>query len=338
VAPPLADCDAIAAWLNDAPESRASRPTEEPAALREEPILATATFRESAIVFGRDGALAGILCRPYAIRAEAAGRAVVFLNTGANSHIGAGRASVFHARGLAELGIASLRMDIAGIGDSSWTDEGPLSAIHRAERASDVSEAIDALRALGYSEISLVGICSGAFLAFQTAIGDPRVDGILIANPQFWLPPSVYVTKILRLTTWRRAIKGEFELATWRGIVGELVLRSARLARARLQRAMPKLFERSRGQRKFLALLRRLAARGCRVRLLLSEGDPSSETLAALLPGGDFAALDGLMRIETMGGADHDFVMRRTRGEFFARLREFLEAPPSAAARREKAA
>jgi len=339
VPPPLIDCDAIAAWLKSAATPQPLRPVEEPS-------LETATFRETAMAFGPGRALTGILCRPTRGRPEAERHAALFLNTGANSHIGAGRAAVFHARGLAERGITSLRMDILGVGDSAWTNEGPLSAIHHAERSRDVSEAIDELRALRLDEISLIGVCSGAFLAFQTALADPRVHRILLANPQFWLPPtpekladpmkgaygstSGYLTKFMSMTTWRRMLGGELKLSTLRGIAGELVERLVSRARAAWQRAKAKCLRRSLGPGKLVDHLRQLEARGCQVQLVLSEGDPARETLAALLPGGDLGALDGLIRIVAAEGADHAFVMRRTREEFLELLSEFLGAPKDA--------
>jgi len=305
--------------------------------------LETATFREAAIAFGGGRALAGILCRPTRVREDTERRAAIFLNTGANSHIGAGGTAVYQARGLAERGIASLRMDILGIGDSAWTNEGPLSAIHQAERSRDVSEAIDELSALHLDEIALIGVCSGAFLAFQSALADPRVSRILLANPQFWLPPTPekladplkgaygstwgYVSKFFSVSTWRRALGGELKLATLRGIAREISARMASRGLAAVQRASARWLRRSLGQGKLVAQLRKLQARGCQVRLLLSEGDPAWETLAALIPGGDLRVLDGLMEIVAAEGADHAFVMRRTREEFLQRISEFLGAP-----------
>jgi pimeloyl-ACP methyl ester carboxylesterase len=356
VPPPLADCDVIAAWLKGSNNPQTSSPTWGPgpqdatfpeyattelASPTAEGLgLQDSIFVEAAMTFGPGGALSGILCRPSRVSSKTS--AVIFLNTGANSHIGAGRATVFHARSLAARGIASLRMDIFGIGDSSWTKEGPLSAIHHAERSSDVSQAINELRMLHFEEISLVGVCSGAFLAFQTALEDSRVDGILIANPRFWLPLTsneladpmsgfydptpVYVKKFVSLTTWRRAIGGELKLPTMYSIARELGARSARRAFSTMQRAQAKLFPRSIGPGKLVPQLRQLAARGCRMRLLLSEGDPGWEALAALLPGGDLAVLDGLLPIVIAEGADHALVTRRTREEFSRLLCDFLEA------------
>jgi pimeloyl-ACP methyl ester carboxylesterase len=328
---PLNDCDAIAAWVKEDFRLRTLRPAAEEG-------LCDEGFRESAVAFGPARALTGILCEPSE---PGAGRgAVIFLNTGANSHIGAGRAFVHHARDLAAKGVPSLRMDIRGLGDSPWTEEGPLSAIHHAERIVDVSAAIDLLRGMKYESIALVGVCSGAFLAFQTALQDPRVDRILLANPQFWLPPNLdqladplkgaygasagYAKKLFSAATWKRLLVGDIKPRTIYRIARELTGRLGNKVRSLGQRLSAKLARRELKGGKLVDLLEGLRRRDCEVVLALSEGDPARETLATLLPGGDFAVLDGLLRIVVAEGADHAFVMSRTRAEFFGLISDFL--------------
>ncbi len=332
--PPLADCAKLAAWLKG--EAAATPLRSEEAGLRGE------GFVESALRFGPEQGLSGILCRPDKPRTGE--KAVIFLNTGANSHIGAGRAAVFYARTLAAVGVTSLRMDIIGIGDAAWTGEGPLSAIHQVERTADVSAAIDALRAIGYEKISLVGLCSGGFLAFQSALADSRVDRILVANPQFWFPPTAeqladplngaygsssgYAAKLLNPVTWKRLVNGELRASTLKGIGRALFERGVGKGRNLAAR----LLKSADGDRGLAGQLSRLKARGCEVTLVLSEGDPAIATLEALAPGGNLRVFDGLMRIVVARGADHAFVMTRTRGEFFGLICEAfcLRAPRTA--------
>jgi pimeloyl-ACP methyl ester carboxylesterase len=331
VPPPLADCDAIADWLNKSVDLRCPRPVERDG-------LCGETFRETAVAFGPARSLIGILCQP--IGAVSGGNAVVFLNTGANSHIGGGRASVHHARELAARGVASLRMDTRGLGDSPWTEEGALSAIHHVERRVDVSAAIDALRDMNFEGVSIVGVCSGGFLAFQTAIEDPRVDRILLANPRFWLPPTAqeladpmrglygsaasYGNRLMKRETWARVLKGEIKPSSMVKIARELAMRGLKRPLTLAERRWAALTGREIKRGELIDQLDRLKARECAVTLVLSEGDPARERLASLLPDRDFAALDGLMRITVVEGADHAFVMQRTRAEFQAMLWDFL--------------
>jgi len=340
VEPPLADCDSISSWLQVDAESRVLRPISKTRWPTESAALRTGSFQEAAIAFGPAQSLTGILCRPARTVAGAASRAVVFLNTGANSHIGAGRTAVLHARDLAEFGIASFRIDIKGLGDSAWTMEGPLSAIHYAERAADVSAAIDVLKGKNYDDITLVGICSGAFLAFQCALNDSRVDRVLLANPQFWLQPSAqqivdsmddtygsftaYTAMLFKKETWQRIFDGHPKIARDAQILSVLTARAFKRTREAVQRASSVLFRPEPKGSELSSLLAKLKARDCEAMLVLSEGDPARGILEGLLPGVDFGAVEGL-RIIDAHGADHTFVMPRTRNEFFRLICDCLE-------------
>jgi len=333
--PPLADADRIAAWLAEGLAPRMAWPTPDI------PGLQTPGFAETAVAFGPDDRLTGILCRPRGAAPAEDRRVVVFLNTGANSHIGSGRSFVDHARALAERGVASLRMDCLGIGDSQWLREGPLGAIHHVARVADVSAGIDWLRRAGFDEVSLVGVCSGAFLAFQSALADPRVGRILIANPSFWRPPpeealadpltgthgstSGYLSKLTTPLFWRRLASGDLTLASMLSIARALVERQGRKFAQGLAATAAKISGRSRPQSPLVAQLRTLARRGCEARLLLSGGDPAHETLAAELPGRDRAALDGLLTVIDHANADHAFVTASARGQFFDALERLID-------------
>ena len=137
-APPISDSDVLADWLGRCSGAYPHR--------LDEVSLQGRSFVETAISFGPAHELTGILCRPNRAESDEGRRVVLFLSSGANSHIGTGRTWVEHARALAERGVASLRMDCLGIGDSRWLSEGPLGSIHHVERVADVSSAIDYLR------------------------------------------------------------------------------------------------------------------------------------------------------------------------------------------------
>lgn len=333
--PPFADADTIAAWLAEGISPRLARPTPDM------PGLQSNTFAETATTFGPDDRLTGILCRPRGATAADDRRVVVFLNTGANSHIGSGRSFVEHARALAERGVASLRMDCFGLGDSQWMREGPLGAIHHVARVADVSAGVDWLRRAGFSEVTLVGVCSGAFLAFQSALADPRVRRILIANPSFWLPPpeealadplagthgstSGYLSKLVSPLFWRRLASGELTLSTMVSIARALAERQARKVAQVFEATAARISGRTRARGALVAHLETLARRGCEARLLLSGGDPAHETLAAELPGRDRAALDGLMTVTDFPGADHAFVTPAARPRFRDALERLID-------------
>ena len=354
--PPFADYDAITTWLQNSwlqssslesswhESSSPQHSTPPTAALpppQETALWAQDGFQESVVAFGPGDDLIGIMCRP--VETDNAGRVVVFLNTGANSHIGAGRAAVHHARDLARRGIASFRIDIKGLGDAAWSAEGAVSAIHQADRKADVAAALDVLQMRGYRDITLVGICSGAFLAFHSALADRRVSRIVLTNPRLWLEPTTeqrhqslhgthvtspltsYIGKLLRKDTWRRLFKGDLQIARGRHILATVFLRALRRSTLGLSRISSVLFSQPRKPGALASLFAQLHARGCAVLLVLSEGDPAHAITTTLLPLSELKAVAGLRLIEAEG-ADHNFAIPRTRAVLLALICEFVSA------------
>jgi hypothetical protein len=110
--------------------------------------------------------------------------AVVTVNSSGDPHFGHGRQAVGFARRLATQGIASLRMDFAGIGDSLSPGEDVEAPTHIFEhdRTLDIRSALDALEDDGYRQFALQGICSGGYHALHAAIADRRVGILLLIN------------------------------------------------------------------------------------------------------------------------------------------------------------
>lgn len=123
----------------------------------------------------------GILCMPR--DAAPAPVAVIFPNTGGNHHVGDGRMFVTLARRLARLGVVSLRLDVAALGDSPRAPRSmSIPEIYSPGPRADVSAAVDWMRARGCRCIVLAGVCSGAFLSLHAALSNPGVNGLVLAN------------------------------------------------------------------------------------------------------------------------------------------------------------
>ena len=165
--------DALVAALPPRP-SGASQPIIPPAVLKD------GDCQEEAIRFGEDGRLFGVLCEPNPRRPDAP--IVVILNVGRNPHTGWRRMPVEHARALARRGIASLRFDIGGIGDSAPRAGQPAQILYSDWPVIDVVEALDFVSARKFGPITLAGICSGAYIALQSAVADARVAGLVDVN------------------------------------------------------------------------------------------------------------------------------------------------------------
>lgn len=143
---------------------------------------------ETSFSFGTSWHLRGILCRPRDNRFPEF--AVLICNSGGNPRHGFARFGVECARSLAQAGVASLRFDFAGLGDSIHNGGGEdlQTDIFTEDRNADISSALDALEAVGFSRFALHGLCSGAYHALQGACAQKRIVQLLAINlPWFTL-------------------------------------------------------------------------------------------------------------------------------------------------------
>jgi pimeloyl-ACP methyl ester carboxylesterase len=62
----------------------------------------------------------------------------------------------------------------------------------------------------------LIGLCSGADQAFQVALLDTRVRGVVLLDPYPYETPRFrfrrWMNPLRRLSTWRRAVRGEYHI------------------------------------------------------------------------------------------------------------------------------
>jgi alpha-beta hydrolase superfamily lysophospholipase len=144
--------------------------------------------------------------------ADASRPIVVFLNAGMVHRVGPNRLHVRLARELAQRGFASLRFDLSGIGDSPARVDG--TSLHDAGLR-DVRDALDFVaNEHEGSTFLLVGLCSGADLAFRAALADERVvGGVLIDG-------FPYHTFRSRLHRRARRYASQFRGRAWRELLG----------------------------------------------------------------------------------------------------------------------
>lgn len=131
-------------------------------------------MNESPVLFGSESSLVGVVCKPALTTLP--GIACLLLNAGVVPRIGPHRINVKLARALADSGIATLRFDLGGLGDSRQADA-PRDFQQRA--VLDVKAAMDYLESHhGLHRFIVIGNCSGAVHAYWTALADQRVIGI----------------------------------------------------------------------------------------------------------------------------------------------------------------
>lgn len=269
---------------------------------------------ETPLSFGSNQRLFGMLCQPSH---ASPGDIVIIGNIGREPHYGTARHTVAFARRLASVGIASLRIDYAGLGDSLGPPgrENVRSHVFNVDRGPDVSAAVDALEQRGFRRFALQGVCSGAYHAFHGALHEPRISELLLVNiPLYTLPDgdvrahieqrdlTPLFQKLVIRRSWQRLLSGQSNLRN-------VVLAQFANVRAKCASKARRLAERlglSRKRSFAQQALATLSRRGVRTQFLFSPEDGDIAVFAREFGrvGADLHAYTGAtMRI--VSGMDH---------------------------------
>ena len=301
---PRAAFASVVSWIGPAPR-QATR-----AALPALPaVIELDRCRETALCFGPRDGLFGVLCAPSgAVRPEAV--TVLFVNTGVTRHIGDGRLFVEAARALAAHGIASLRFDVAGIGESA-ADPDRVGLVYSPSAQTDVGCALDRLEREGHHRFAILGVCSGAHLALHAAREDPRITAAVMINLQKFIwspdrsltiqrkrarrPARYYFEAIATRQSWARLRRGDLAVgAICVSIMSRPLLHARRLAAMKAERWF--------GVATRFGLVRRwlveLADRGVDVRFWFGRDDQGVAEFATWFGAGG-RDLRGIGRVRT---------------------------------------
>ncbi|MCR6500495.1 alpha/beta fold hydrolase [Shinella sp. CPCC 101442] len=323
---PLAVIDGVAEWL--APFAGEGADAVE--TLPRSTHLLGDGFAEEPLRFGENDRLFGTLCMPLHARR---GAIVLLFGTAYDRQAGWARGVTETARYLARNGVASLRFDAANVGDSPAAPAAPEQVQYSDTQLADARAALDLLSARGLGPVVAVGRCSGAYLAFRTAVADSRIASVVPVNAYtFRWDPDMSVDEALRANprslddyrqrlvdpaTFRRLFAGQIDLGRALRNVGLQILR-------RLVAIVPGLDRFTRAGRLRAAThgdFRDLAARAVPVLLIYSEGDVGLERLSL-----DFGRA-GLSRhrnvtVEMIADADHNLSPPEAQAAYRALLLE----------------
>jgi uncharacterized protein len=191
-------------------------------------------FTETAHSFECAGqTLIGVVCAP----SDPAPRGVVIVVGGPQYRAGSHRQFVLLARHLAAHGVAVLRFDYRGMGDS----QGESRSFEDID--ADIRAAVDTLftRVAALREVVLVGLCDAASAALLYSHGDARVSGLVLLNP--WVRTvegeartylkHYYAGRLADPQLWRKLHRGEFDFRAAASSLFSNVRRTSRTYRSR---------------------------------------------------------------------------------------------------------
>jgi alpha-beta hydrolase superfamily lysophospholipase len=328
--------DSITQWLCARHPTVAAPSGAEP--VPEASSIACGAVVETPVHFGIDGGLFGLLSQASTpARGLRGDTAVVMLNVGGNYRIGPNRNYVKAARELAAAGYRVLRFDVSGIGDSRAEAGFTGDSMYRDWATVDVSAAIDMLAARGCRRFYLMGICSGSYLAFQTALKDPRVTGVVLMNSRllewdaekngpwqssmqrYYKSTRYYRHALLRWDVYARLLRGRVDV---RGIAGRML----ELAQARAVRTWDRIVLRREPRDGVLAKFRHLSRQGVQVLVAMSENDDGLDYMEFHL-GANGARMNGYpgFRFVLIPQADHTFTTVRSQRNMIEQLGRHLD-------------
>lgn len=188
--------------------AREDRPAREEES-REPPV------RERTVRFGEASGLVGIVTEPE--RVDPGRPGVILVNAGILHRVGPSRMNVRVARSLGRAGFPCLRFDFSGIGDS---DPRPDSLSFEESSVREVREAMDVLAASGGPDrFVVVGLCSGADVAYRAAVADSRIEGLVPIDGHCYRTWRYYLHRYLprlfRLQSWKNLLTGQTYVGPW---------------------------------------------------------------------------------------------------------------------------
>jgi hypothetical protein len=312
----------VANWLTQAAPLGIKR-----SAVPRSASISTNAWRETGVSFGAGGGTDGILCEP---RGSAGGPLVIFTNPGGIRRTGWGNMWVDMARDLAASSVASLRFDFSNLTADLDSDE---PAFHYGETVwGEVAEAVNFVTTQGFGPVIVVGACSGAYHCLRAATSDPRIEGVVLVNQLCyeWSPAHA-----LPLAAWMRQKPSDFdrkrravddETSDLARLGAQLLVQGVTLAKRSAKGALRQLRALSTllpvgGQGAGASTeqtFRDLAARGCRIEVVQTAGDPSVLEFDRAVGLAD-GALPGLTRT-IVADADHLLTPRAARQVVLGRI------------------
>ena len=179
-------------------------------------------MNEHVSILGKSKSIVGVFTENSYVSNNHTLPLIIILNAGVLHRVGPNRIHVKMARKMADSGFKALRFDFSGLGDSIKFIN---NLSYENNRIDEAQEAIDYLVSVtGIEKYILIGICSGADIAYQTACGDDRVAGFIGINGfynssnnkeniadivKMKTQARYYKKQITTFEGWKRILKGK---------------------------------------------------------------------------------------------------------------------------------
>jgi pimeloyl-ACP methyl ester carboxylesterase len=304
----------------DAPFTPASPSSAEILTIHETVAGERLSITERPLFIASKAMLFGIATEPR--QGERRHRGVILLNTGADFHIGANRIHVALARRWARHGYVVLRLDLSGLGDSGTVPGCADDDVFPDSAVEEIRTAIDYLKSrYGIHDMTVGGVCSGAYHALRAAAAKLPINQILMINPQnyFWKKgarlddlqlaevvrnPGLYLRRLFSRRAWKLLLSGEVNILKIAQIyINRFVLAVESTCREIARRMGIRL------PHDLGVELEQIAANGVLMVFLFARGEPGFGLLR-LQGGSAIQRLGDRCRVHIINGGDHIFSQR----------------------------
>jgi alpha-beta hydrolase superfamily lysophospholipase len=276
-----------------------------------------ALVTERPVFLASQAVLFGIVTEPEQNAARRGG--VILINAGADYHIGASGIYVELARRWARRGYVVLRMDLAGLGDSATRRGQPDNVVFPPAALDDIRVAIEWMRSRGgVNDVTLCGVCSGAYHVLRAAVTEFPAKRFLMVNPEtfFWNESmtiydmhlaevvrgsAIDRSKMLSAEAWTRLLRGQVDI---RYVLRRHIRRVFFYVESMCRDAARRLHIRLPHDLGWQ--LEEIAARGVQMAFVFSSGEPGI-ALLRMQGGHSLQRLGERCRVHIIEGADHVF-------------------------------
>jgi len=282
-----------------------------------EPDAPGATLTETVMFLSKEPRMFAIVTEPR--DGEPRRRGVILVNAGATHHVGPNRMYVTLARRWARRGYVVVRMDLAGLGDSDTRRDRPDGEVYPPAALDDIRVAVDFMRErYGITNITLGGLCSGAYHSLQAAAAGLPVRRVLMVNPLnfhwregmtlqdlTWLGfvhnPRTFLEQVIGSKFWKKLFTGRVNVVRLAKLYAQYLQVVAKSVLSNTARAVRLPLRGDLG-----CQMEAIAARGIEMIFVFASGDPGHGLLKHL-GGTSVERLGARCRVHIMDGADHIF-------------------------------